>query len=169
MPRYAHKAATSRESQSTRRSTPEPEGRAPPPVARGLSVARSSKPRPARRRLRPSRGAARRPGGRDAEEVAGSRGAAATRPRRATGLPSWNPPRPEPRAALRRRAVRLLSMRSRTRQRALCEGLWARLSEGAPLPRWSLPRGVHFVATKPDSAREATGSLSDTLPALSRC
>lgn len=66
-------------------------------------------------------------------------------------------------------AVRLLSVRIREpRQRVLCEGLWARLSEGAPLSRAMAafptvfdPSTVNLI-----HAGEATGSLNDTLARL---
>ncbi len=66
-------------------------------------------------------------------------------------------------------AVRLLSMRIKEpRQRALCEGLWARLSEGAPLSRAmeAYPKVFDSSTTNLIRAGEATGSLSDTLARL---
>jgi general secretion pathway protein F len=66
-------------------------------------------------------------------------------------------------------AVRLLSMRIKEpRQRALCEGLWARLSEGAPLSRAmeAYPKVFDGSTTNLIRAGEATGSLSDTLARL---
>jgi general secretion pathway protein F len=66
-------------------------------------------------------------------------------------------------------AVRLLSMRIKEpRQRALCEGLWARLSEGAPLSRAmeAYPEVFDTSTTNLIRAGEATGSLSDTLARL---
>jgi general secretion pathway protein F len=68
-------------------------------------------------------------------------------------------------------AVRLLSMRIKEpRQRALCEGLWARLSEGAPLSRAmeAFPEVFDSSTTNLIRAGEATGSLSDTLARLIR-
>ena len=54
------------------------------------------------------------------------------------------------------------------RQRALCEGLWARLSEGAPLSRAmeAYPEVFDSSTTNLIRAGEATGSLSDTLARL---
>jgi len=66
-------------------------------------------------------------------------------------------------------AVRLLSMRIKEpRQRALCEGLWGRLSEGAPLSRAmeAYPKVFDSSTTNLIRAGEATGSLSDTLARL---
>jgi type II secretory pathway component PulF len=66
-------------------------------------------------------------------------------------------------------AVRLLSMRIKEpRQRALCEGLWARLSEGAPLSRAmeAYPQVFDTSTTNLIRAGEATGNLSDTLARL---
>jgi general secretion pathway protein F len=66
-------------------------------------------------------------------------------------------------------AVRLLSMRIKEpRQRALCEGLWARLSEGAPLSRAmeAYPLVFDSSTTNLIRAGEATGALSDTLARL---
>jgi general secretion pathway protein F len=66
-------------------------------------------------------------------------------------------------------AVRLLSMRIKEpRLRILCEGLWARLSEGAPLSRAmeGFPQVFDTSTTNLIRAGEATGSLSDTLARL---
>jgi general secretion pathway protein F len=66
-------------------------------------------------------------------------------------------------------AVRLLSVRIREpRQRALCEGLWARLSEGAPLSRAMAAFPMVFDPSTVNliHAGEATGSLNDTLARL---
>jgi type II secretory pathway component PulF len=66
-------------------------------------------------------------------------------------------------------AVRLLSMRIKEpRLRILCEGLWARLSEGAPLSRAmeAFPQVFDTGTTNLIRAGEATGSLSDTLARL---
>jgi general secretion pathway protein F len=68
-------------------------------------------------------------------------------------------------------AVRLLSMRIKEpKQRTLCEGLWARLSEGAPLSRAmeAYPKVFDSSTTNLIRAGEATGSLSDTLDRLIR-
>jgi type II secretory pathway component PulF len=66
-------------------------------------------------------------------------------------------------------AVRLLSVRIKEpRQRALCEGLWARLSEGAPLSRamGAFPAVFDPATVNLIHAGEATGSLNDTLARL---
>ena len=66
-------------------------------------------------------------------------------------------------------AVRLLSMRIKEpRLRALSEGLWARLSEGAPLSRAmeAYPAVFDPSTTNLIRAGEATGSLNDTLKRL---
>ena len=66
-------------------------------------------------------------------------------------------------------AVRLLSIRIREpRQRILCEGLWARLSEGAPLSRAmaAFPQVFDPSTVNLIHAGEATGSLNDTLARL---
>jgi type II secretory pathway component PulF len=66
-------------------------------------------------------------------------------------------------------AVRLLSIRIREpRQRVLCEGLWARLSEGAPLSRAmaAYPQVFDPSTVNLIHAGEATGSLNDTLARL---
>jgi general secretion pathway protein F len=66
-------------------------------------------------------------------------------------------------------AVRLLSMRIKeTRLRTLCEGLWARLSEGATLSRAmeAFPGVFDTSTVNLIRAGEATGSLNDTLTRL---
>jgi type II secretory pathway component PulF len=66
-------------------------------------------------------------------------------------------------------AVRLLSIRIKEpRQRVLCEGLWARLSEGAPLSRAmeAFPAVFDSSTVNLIHAGEATGSLNDTLSRL---
>jgi type II secretory pathway component PulF len=66
-------------------------------------------------------------------------------------------------------AVRLLSIRIKEpRQRVLCEGLWARLSEGAPLSRAmeAFPGVFDTSTVNLIHAGEATGSLNDTLTRL---
>jgi type II secretory pathway component PulF len=66
-------------------------------------------------------------------------------------------------------AVRLLSIRIKEpRQRTLCEGLWARLSEGAPLSRamGAFPAVFDSSTINLIHAGEATGSLNDTLSRL---
>ncbi|MFY9925232.1 MAG: type II secretion system F family protein [Opitutaceae bacterium] len=66
-------------------------------------------------------------------------------------------------------AVRLLSMRIKeARLRTLCEGLWGRLSEGAPLSRAmeGYPEVFDSSTINLIRAGEATGSLNDTLARL---
>jgi type II secretory pathway component PulF len=66
-------------------------------------------------------------------------------------------------------AVRLLSVRIKDpRLRSLSEGLWTRLSEGAPLSRAMAAYPVVFDASTTNliHAGEATGSLNDTLARL---
>ncbi len=63
-------------------------------------------------------------------------------------------------------AVRLLSVRIKEpRLRALCAGLWERISEGAPLSRAmaGFPQVFDPSITNLIQAGEATGSLNDTL------
>ncbi|MEN9636568.1 MAG: hypothetical protein RL077_4972 [Verrucomicrobiota bacterium] len=63
-------------------------------------------------------------------------------------------------------AVRLLSVRIKEPQlRALCVGLWAQISEGAPLSRAmaNFPQVFDPSITNLIQAGEATGSLNDTL------
>jgi len=65
--------------------------------------------------------------------------------------------------------VRLLSVRVKEpRLRTLCEGLWARLSEGAPLSRAmdSYPLVFDPSTTNLIRAGESTGSLNETLERL---
>ncbi|HEY1111484.1 MAG TPA: type II secretion system F family protein [Opitutaceae bacterium] len=66
-------------------------------------------------------------------------------------------------------AVRLLSVRIKEpRMRALCAGIWAQISEGAPLSRAmaSYPDIFDPSITNLIQAGEATGSLNDTLARL---
>ena len=66
-------------------------------------------------------------------------------------------------------AVRLLSIRIKEpRQRLLAEGLWTRLSEGAPLSRAMAAYPAVFDASTVNliHAGEATGSLNETLARL---
>jgi type II secretory pathway component PulF len=66
-------------------------------------------------------------------------------------------------------AVRLLSVRIKEpRQRTLCEGLWSRISEGAPLSRAmdAFPQVFDSSTINLVRAGEATGSLNDTLARL---
>jgi general secretion pathway protein F len=68
-------------------------------------------------------------------------------------------------------AVRLLSMRIKEpRLRTLCEGLWARLGEGAPLSRamGDYPAVFDTATLNLIRAGEATGSLNETLNRLIR-
>lgn len=66
-------------------------------------------------------------------------------------------------------AVRLLSVRIKEpRMRSLCAGIWAQISEGAPLSRAmaSYPDIFEPSITNLIQAGEATGSLNDTLARL---
>ena len=66
-------------------------------------------------------------------------------------------------------AVRLLSIRIKEPQlRALCGGLWERISEGAPLSRAmaEFPQVFDPSITNLIQAGEATGSLNDTVQRL---
>jgi type II secretory pathway component PulF len=66
-------------------------------------------------------------------------------------------------------AVRLLSVRIKEpRLRALCAGVWERISEGAPLSRAmaGFPEVFESSITNLIQAGEATGSLNDTLARL---
>jgi type II secretory pathway component PulF len=66
-------------------------------------------------------------------------------------------------------AVRLLSVRIKEpRLRALCAGIWERISEGAPLSRAmaAFPAVFETSITNLIQAGEATGSLNDTLARL---
>jgi len=95
-----------------------------------------------------------------------------TRPRRAERLPFLESLHDLTSSGLSGgEAVRLLSMRIKEpRLRALCEGLWARLSEGAPLSRAmeAYPEVFDSSTTNLIRAGEATGSLSSTLERLIR-
>ena len=136
--------------------------------ARGLSVAAVAEAPGA-----PSQKAA--PGGRAAQApapasdtVAGLRGDLA--PRRSDRLPFLEALHDLTTSGLSAgEAVRLLSIRIREpRQRLLCEGLWARLSEGAPLSRAmaAFPQVFDPSTVNLVHAGEATGSLNDTLARL---
>jgi type II secretory pathway component PulF len=136
--------------------------------ARGLSVAAVAEAPGA-----PAQKAA--PGGRAAQApapasdtVAGLRGDLA--PRRSDRLPFLEALHDLTTSGLSAgEAVRLLSIRIREpRQRLLCEGLWARLSEGAPLSRAmaAFPQVFDPSTVNLVHAGEATGSLNDTLARL---
>ena len=136
--------------------------------ARGLSVAAVAEAPGA-----PAQKAA--PGGRAAQApapasdtVAGLRGDLA--PRRSDRLPFLEALHDLTTSGLSAgEAVRLLSIRIREpRQRLLCEGLWARLSEGAPLSRAmaAFPQVFDPSTVNLVHAGEATGTLNDTLARL---
>jgi len=136
--------------------------------ARGLSVAAVAEAPGA-----PAQKAA--PGGRAAQApapasdtVAGLRGDLA--PRRSDRLPFLEALHDLTTSGLSAgEAVRLLSIRIREpRQRLHCEGLWARLSEGAPLSRAmaAFPQVFDPSTVNLVHAGEATGSLNDTLARL---
>ena len=134
--------------------------------ARGLSVAAvseaSGSPAPATRR----------PASKVAESAAepGSAARGESAPRRAERLPFLEALHDLTSSGLSAgEAVRLLSMRIKDpRLKTLCEGLWARLSEGAPLSRaMEAYPGVFDPSTvNLIRAGEATGSLNDTLQRL---
>ena len=137
--------------------------------ARGLAVAAVAEaqagPAPAPRAL-PRRSPAPAP---EASEGAQARGGADS-PRRAERLPFLEALHELTSSGLSAgEAVRLLSMRIKEpRLRALCEGLWSRLSEGAPLSRAMAAFPVVFDTSTVNLIRagEATGSLNDTLARL---
>ncbi|HEY1794004.1 MAG TPA: type II secretion system F family protein [Opitutaceae bacterium] len=130
--------------------------------ARGLSVAAVSEApgaaAPAQRRR-----AAQEPA--EAAPARGARGDDA--PRRAERLPFLQSLHDLTSSGLSGgEAVRLLSIRIKEpRLRALSEGLWARLSEGAPLSRAmeAFPQVFDNSTTNLVRAGEATGSLNETL------
>jgi general secretion pathway protein F len=137
--------------------------------ARGLSVAAviesSSGAAPASGRS-PRKRAAPAPDF-SAEAAGGARAKADNAPRRAERLPFLESLHDLTSSGMSGgEAVRLLSMRIKEpRLRVLCEGLWARLSEGAPLSRAmdAYPEVFDTSTTNLIRAGEATGSLNDTL------
>jgi type II secretory pathway component PulF len=174
MPRYAYKARDqSGKSVDSAIDAPSRKDALRLLSARGLSVAAvieaSTGPAPAAASFPRRREAA--PAAETPREVAGSpRGRGDTTPRRAERLPFLESLHDLTSSGLSGgEAVRLLSMRIKEpRQRALCEGLWARLSEGAPLSRAmeAYPEVFDSSTTNLIRAGEATGSLSDTLARL---
>ncbi len=136
--------------------------------ARGLAVASVSEPSaasgPAPSGRRPVAAAP----AADTPSAFGARGPAA--PRRADRLPFLESLHDLTSSGLSAgEAVRLLSIRIKEpRQRALCEGLWARLSEGVPLSRAMAAYPLVFDTSTVNliHAGEATGSLNDTLARL---
>jgi type II secretory pathway component PulF len=105
-----------------------------------------------------------------ADTAAEARSHAETAPRRAERLPFLESLHELTASGLSGgEAVRLLSMRIKEpRLRTLCEGLWARLSEGAPLSRAmaSYPGVFDSSSVNLIRAGEATGSLNETLARL---
>jgi type II secretory pathway component PulF len=105
-----------------------------------------------------------------AEPAAGPRAGSDTAPRRAERLPFLEALHDLTSSGMSGgEAVRLLSMRIKEpRLRVLCEGLWARLSEGAPLSRAmdAYPEVFDGSTTNLIRAGESTGSLNDTLQRL---
>ena len=105
-----------------------------------------------------------------ADSPSGSRTSPETTPRRADRLPFLESLHDLTSSGLSAgEAVRLLSVRIKEpRQRALCEGLWGRLSEGAPLSRAmeAFPAVFDGSTVNLIRAGEATGSLNDTLARL---
>jgi type II secretory pathway component PulF len=138
--------------------------------ARGLSVAAVVDAPPAAGAVAaaPPKRSASRAQDLAAEQAGGARGASA--PRRAETLPFLESLHDLTSSGLSGgEAVRLLSMRIKEpRLRTLCEGLWARLSEGAPLSRAmeAYPEVFDSSTTNLVRAGEATGSLNDTLKRL---
>lgn len=104
------------------------------------------------------------------QESAGPRPRADAAPRRAERLPFLESLHDLTSSGMSAgEAVRLLSIRIKEpRQRTLCEGLWARLSEGAPLSRAmeAFPEVFDSSTVNLIHAGEATGSLNDTLSRL---
>ncbi len=137
--------------------------------ARGLSVAAVSEASaPAGNAFPDKRAAAKAPA--PAAEKAAARPRGDTAPRRSERLPFLESLHDLTSSGLSAgEAVRLLSIRIKEpRQRVLCEGLWARLSEGAPLSRamGAFPEVFDSSTINLIHAGEATGSLNDTLARL---
>ena len=137
-------------------------------AARGLSVTSVSEVPGAGT---PAAGAARRtpaPRVEAAPSLAGE--SPETRPRRSQRLPFLESLHDLTSSGLSAgEAVRLLSVRIKEpRLRTLCEGLWGRLSEGAPLSRAmeAFPEVFDSSTVNLVRAGEATGSLNDTLARL---
>ena len=105
-----------------------------------------------------------------AAEAASARAQSATAPRRNERLPFLEALHDLTSSGMSGgEAVRLLSMRIKEpRLRALSEGLWARLSEGAPLSRAmeAYPEVFDSSTTNLIRAGESTGSLNDTVARL---
>ena len=137
--------------------------------ARGLSVLSVSEPSGAAGAATP--GAAKKPAAAAAEsESAATQGSPETTPKRAQRLPFLESLHDLTSSGLSAgEAVRLLSIRIKEpRLRSLCEGLWGRLSEGAPLSRAmeAFPEVFDSSTVNLVKAGEATGSLNDTLARL---
>ena len=135
--------------------------------ARGLAVASVSEPTTPAAAPAPSRRAS-APAPTEAPSAFGPR--SATAPRRAERLPFLEALHDLTSSGLSAgEAVRLLSIRIKEpRLRVLCEGLWARLSEGAPLSRamGAYPEVFDSSTINLIHAGEATGSLNETLVRL---
>lgn len=135
--------------------------------ARGLAVASVSEPTTPAAAPAPSRRAS-APAPTEAPSAFGPR--SATAPRRAERLPFLEALHDLTSSGLSAgEAVRLLSIRIKEpRLRMLCEGLWARLSEGAPLSRamGAYPGVFDSSTINLIHAGEATGSLNETLVRL---
>ncbi|HEY1764485.1 MAG TPA: type II secretion system F family protein [Opitutaceae bacterium] len=135
--------------------------------ARGLAVASVSEPASGAAPTSPTR----RPAAPAPAEPASAFGPrSATAPRRAERLPFLEALHDLTSSGLSAgEAVRLLSIRIKEpRLRVLCEGLWARLSEGAPLSRaiGAYPEVFDTSTINLIHAGEATGSLNETLARL---
>jgi general secretion pathway protein F len=133
-------------------------------AARGLQVAGIAEA--AGPKAEPRKGEGRKNGGRRAEaENAGPGGK--DRPKRADRLPLLEGLLDLTTSGLSAgEAVRLLATRIKEpRLRALCAGLWERISEGAPLSRSmaEFPEVFDSGTVNLIQAGEATGSLNDTL------
>jgi general secretion pathway protein F len=133
--------------------------------ARGLAVASVTEPTAA---VAPSPNRRSAPSPAESSSAFGPR--AANAPRKAERLPFLEALHDLTSSGLSAgEAVRLLSIRIKEpRLRALCEALWARLSEGAPLSRamGAFPEVFDTSTINLIHAGEATGSLNDTLARL---
>src|SRR3984957_2201642 len=136
--------------------------------ARGLAV--SSVSEPSTPAAAAPAGGPRKPATKAAEPAASSLTRGSTTPRRSERLPFLESLYDLTSSGLSGgEAVRLLSMRVKEpRLRVLAEGLWAPLSEGAPLSRAmdAYPEVFDGSTTNLIRAGEATGSLNDTLARL---
>src|ERR1700722_2773096 len=137
--------------------------------ARGLAVSSVSEPSTPAAAAAPA-GGPRKPATKAAEPAASSLTRGSTTPRRSERLPFLESLYDLTSSGLSGgEADRLLSMRVKEPpRRVLAGGLWARLSEGAPLSRAmdAYPEVFDGSTTNLIRAGEATGSLNDTLARL---